>query len=112
MPLPNGYNERKDLPVFDGVLGYFPDAIVEVARVSQIGNQQHNPGEPLHWARDKSTDHWNTNLRHQLDHRTGNRYDTDGARHLAKAAWRILAALQTDIEVERAELNEGPTNGL
>lgn len=108
MSLPEGYKERKDLPVFDGVIAYFPDAIIEVARVSKLGNDQHNPGEPLHWAREKSTDHYNTNLRHQMDHRMGNRYDTDGARHLGKAAWRILAALQTDIEEERAENDKHP----
>jgi hypothetical protein len=30
-------------------------------------------------------------------------WETDGGRHLAKAAWRILAALQLDIEAERGE---------
>ena len=32
-------------------------ALAEVARVSKAGNDQHNPGQPLHWARDKSADH-------------------------------------------------------
>lgn len=99
--LPTSDADRKKLPIFDGVLKYFPDALLAIAEVSRIGNEQHNPGEPLHWAKDKSTDHFNTNIRHQLDHATGTRYDVDGARHLAKAAWRILAALQTDIENER-----------
>lgn len=117
------YNARKAVPVFDGVLMYFPDAIAAVASVSEAGNKQHNPGEPLHWARGKSMNQFDTALRHMIDHRTGGgfsatlkltenngwvveRYDTDGVRHLAKAAWRILAALQLDIEAERAE--KGP----
>lgn len=100
--LPKDDKSRKALPIFDGVLMYFPDALVAVAEVSRIGNEQHNPGEPLHWARGKSMDQYNTALRHMMDHRLGQRYDTDGARHLAKSAWRILAALQLDIEAERA----------
>ena len=36
-------NKRKQMPVFTGVLKYFPDAIKEVAKVSYAGNQQHHP---------------------------------------------------------------------
>lgn len=113
------YNKRKAVPVFDGLLMYFPDACAAVASVSHKANEQHNPGEPMHWARGKSMNQYDTALRHMIDHRTGGgfsmklnyenngwiieRYDTDGERHLAKAAWRILAALQLDIEAERAE---------
>lgn len=100
--LPTEDKARKALPIFDGCLMYFPDALLAVSEVSRIGNEQHNPGEPLHWARGKSMDQFNTGLRHQMDHRLGVRYDSDGARHLAKAAWRILAALQLDIEAETA----------
>ena len=87
--------QRKQVPVVTGVLDYFPDAIASVALVSMIGNDQHNPGEPLHWAREKSTDEINTAGRHLMER---GRRDHDGARHLAKAAWRILAALQKEIE--------------
>lgn len=80
-----------------GVLDYFPDAIAAVAEASRLGNDQHAPGEPLHWARGKSTDQLNTAVRHMIQR--GGR-DTDGGRHLAKAAWRILAALQEEIEAE------------
>lgn len=95
-------SERKALPIFTGVLMYFPDALLEVARVSKLGNDQHNPGEPLHWAREKSTDQSNTATRHWMDHGLGQTKDTDGAYHLAKAAWRTLAELQLTIERERA----------
>jgi len=98
--LPNDDASRKALPIFDGVIMYFPDAMAAIAEVSRIGNEQHNPGEPLHWARGKSMDQYNTALRHMMDHRMGKRYN-GRARHLANAAWRILAALQLDIEAER-----------
>ncbi len=92
---------RKAAPIFTGVLMYFPDALAEVARVSKKGNDQHNPGEPLHWAREKSTDQMDTTTRHMVDHGTGFVRDSDGGYHLAKAAWRILAELQLTIERER-----------
>jgi len=93
--LPTEAQARKQFPIATGVLDYFPDALLEVARVSWEGNNQHNPGEPLHWAREKSTDQENTALRHFMQRGT---LDTDGRRHLAKAAWRILAMLQLEIE--------------
>lgn len=99
--LPTGANDRKKYPIWSGVLMYFPDALLAVSRVSHEGNEQHNPGEPLHWARDKSTDQLNTAMRHMLDYGTGVNVDTDGTWHLAKAVWRLLAELQLAIEKER-----------
>jgi len=93
--------KRKTYPVYSGVLGYFPAAIAEVSRVSYVGNNQHNPGEPLHWDRGKSTDQGDTALRHIMDHENDPK-DTDGCYHLAKAAWRILARLQLQLEAEGA----------
>lgn len=92
--------ERKDTPVFSGVLKYFPDAIKEVAKVSKAGNDQHNAGQPLHWAREKSTDQLDCCARHLIDHSL-NKFDTDGQRHLAKLAWRALAQLQLDLEEDK-----------
>jgi hypothetical protein len=102
------YEGRKAVPIFDGVLMYFPDAIAAVAAVSVLGNKQHNPGEKLHWARGKSMDQTNTAIRHMMDHGRGEVKDTDGAYHLAKAAWRVLAELQLAIEAEAAA---GPATG-
>lgn len=96
--LPTDSDARKDYPIVTGVLDYFPDALLEVARVSKAGNDQHNPGQPLHWARGKSTDQANTLGRHLLQRGTR---DSDGQRHTAKVAWRALAMLQTEIEDER-----------
>lgn len=84
-----------------GLLDYFPDACAEVAFCSWIGNQQHNPGEPMHWAKEKSTDHADCIIRHLADRGL---LDSDGVRHSAKVAWRALALLQTEIENEQDEL--------
>jgi hypothetical protein len=70
-------------------------------QVAVAGNEQHNKGEPLHWAREKSKDQMNTALRHIWDYGTGTKKDTDGQWHLAKAIWRLKAQLQLDIEAER-----------
>lgn len=95
--LPTDAKEREEYPLADGLLYYFPAALAAVARVSKIGNDQHNPGEPMHWARGKSTDHANKILRHQLD---AGKMDKDNTRHSAKVAWRALAQLQEELERE------------
>jgi hypothetical protein len=99
--LPENAKERKDTPITTGVLDYFPLALAEVARVSKAGNDQHNPGEPLHWAREKSTDQADCLVRHLLERGT---LDTDGQRHSAKVAWRALALLQIELETEQKAL--------
>jgi len=93
--LPTESKKRKGYPVASGVLDYFPDALIAISKVSKAGNDQHNPGEPLHWAREKSTDHSDTLIRHFLERGT---LDSDGQRHSAKMAWRALAILQLEIE--------------
>jgi len=93
--LPSDPQERKDTPIYSGVLLYFPDALAEVARVSKVGNDQHNPGQPLHWDKSKSQDEGDALIRHQLEAGT---FDTDGTRHSAKVAWRALAQLQRELE--------------
>lgn len=95
--LPDSAEERKKFPVASGLMDYFPDALVAVAEVSYQGNEQHNPGQPIHWARGKSTDEADTMLRHFLER--GSR-DVDGLRHSAKMVWRALAYLQKEIEGE------------
>ena len=84
---------RKDTPVFNGVLKYFPNAIKEVAKASKVGNEQHHPGTPLHWDMSKSTDEYDALVRHLIDH-TIDPMDDDGVLHLAKVAWRALAGLE------------------
>lgn len=102
--LPEDAKERKAVPLQSGVLDYFPSALIEVARVSKAGNDQHNPGEPLHWSRGKSNDHADALLRHQVDH---GGTDSDGLLHSAKVAWRALAQLQMELEAAGAPLARG-----
>jgi hypothetical protein len=102
--LPTDPAERKKIPMTTGVLDYFSAALAEVARVSFQGNEQHNPGQPLHWSRGKSNDHADTILRHLVDR--GGR-DVDGMRHSAKLAWRCLALLQLELEAEGAPRARG-----
>jgi hypothetical protein len=92
---PFSTTERKQRPVATGVIDYFPDAILELARVSWIGNEQHNPGTPLHWDRSKSTDEADALMRHFIERGT---VDVDGVLHTAKVAWRALAMLQKELE--------------
>ena len=107
--LPTDPTERKGIPICTGVLDYFPLALAEVARVSKAGNDQHNPGQPLHWNRGKSADFADTILRHMVE-RGGK--DTDGMRHTAKAAWRILAMLQIELEeANNLPISRGSKNG-
>jgi hypothetical protein len=96
------HQERKQRPVYSGVLRYFPDALMEVAYASWVGNEQHNPGTELHWDRAKSTDEADALIRHLLEAGT---VDSDGVRHTAKAAWRALALLQKEIEAERSHMH-------
>lgn len=89
----NEVQERKNTPVFSGVLKYFPNALKEVSKCSQAGNDQHHPDKPLHWDMDKSKDEYDALTRHLIDH-TINPIDTDGILHLTKVAWRALAGLE------------------
>ena len=89
--------ERKALPLATGVLDYFPDALLIVAEVSRVGNEQHHAGKPLHWDKSKSVDEADALLRHLVDR---GKLDTDGLRHSGKAAWRALALLQRELDAE------------
>jgi hypothetical protein len=102
--LPEADADRLDFPMFDGLLAYFPNALAEVSRVSKVGNDQHNPGQPMHWARGKSTDHGNKIVRHLID---AGGIDARGIRHTARLAWRALALLQEELEAAGAPMSRG-----
>jgi len=90
--------ERKHHPVYRGFVNYFPDAMMEVANLSFVSNEQHNPGTDVRWDRSKSGDELDALMRHLIQ--AGTR-DTDGLRHSAKVAWRAMANLQKEIENDR-----------
>ena len=86
--LPTDSAERKTYPLYRGLFRYFPRALSAIAHHSYVGNEKHNPGEPLHWARGKSDDQPDALLRHVLEG------DWVGA------AWRALAQLELELENE------------
>lgn len=92
MMLPSGSAERKAAPIMTGVLDYFPLALAGIARISKKGNDKHNPGQPLNWARGKSQDHADCAVRHMVD-RDALDPDTQEPHYLG-AGWRILAYAQ------------------
>jgi hypothetical protein len=93
--LPTDSKARKETPICTGVLDYFPKALAEIARLSKAGNDKHNPGQPLHWAREKSTDHADCIIRHMLERGS---VDEFGFLHEVSVAWRALAQLEVALE--------------
>lgn len=98
--LPTDAKARKDVPMARGLLDYFPRALMRVAHLSKVGNDQHNPGEPIHWAKEKSVDHADCIMRHMADRGT---VDIDGERHTTKIAWRALALLEIELLAEEGD---------
>lgn len=84
--LPTDSLERKNYPIYSGCVRYFPAALAGVAKLSKQGNDKHNPGEPLHHNRDKSSDHTDCIMRHLID--------LDG----------LLAQLNSGTEVSKEEI--------
>jgi len=97
LQMPTEAAERKRIPLATGFIDYFPDAMIAVAELSRIGNDQHNPGKPLFWDRSKSGDDSDALMRHFIDRGT---LDTDGVRHSTKVAWRAMALLQKELEAD------------
>lgn len=67
LTLPTDSLERKNYPLLSGLLNYFPAALAGAANTSKLGNDKHNPGQPLHHARGKSMDHGDCIIRHLMD---------------------------------------------
>ncbi len=95
--LPTDAKARKNIPLHSGVFAYFPDALIEVAIVSKLGNDQHNPGQPLHWAKEKSTDHEDCIARHTFDAMQA-KTKAERIEHKRARAWRALASLQVELD--------------
>lgn len=94
--LPTDSAMRKEMPVTTGFIDYFPDAAAVTARLSVLGNEKHNPGEALHWAKGKSTDEPDCIARHLTERGTID--EDDGVLHDVKMFWRAGANLQRFID--------------
>ena len=97
--LPVDSAARKGMPITTGLLHYFPRAAAYVAKISKDNNDKHNPGQPMHWSKEKSCDHLDCCGRHLSD--AGKR-DSTGTRETGYLAWRAFAALE--VELEAAEV--------
>lgn len=84
--LPHDSDERKGIPLHSVLFGYFPSAMVALAKHAHDSNEKHNPGEELHWSRAKSDDHADAALRHLVEG------DYVGL------LWRAAALLQLELE--------------
>ena len=103
MTLPTDAQTRKQIPIYSGFIAYFPDAIAAVANHSYLSNEQHNPGEPLHWAREKSTDQLDALARHMTELAMAKTIE-DEIECLKAMVWRTSAQLQLKIEELQHEL--------
>lgn len=97
LTLPADSAARKEIPLLRGCLRYFPAALALVATISKKGNDKHNPGEELHHARGKSSDHGDCILRHLMDlqdlqHQGGKKEAI--LEEVGCLAWRALALAQ------------------
>ena len=94
MTLPAESELRKKIPIMTGFIDYFPLAIAYGAMISYLGNQKHNPGEPLHWSREKSADHVDCIGRHLIDRKQ----EDGGVLEAGQVFWRAGAQLQLLLE--------------
>ncbi len=93
MSLPIDAKARKKVPIYSGFVCYFPDAIALVAAHSFVSNEQHNPGEPLHWNRAVSGDEMDALMRHVTEEAGAKSLDEEITAATA-VAWRAMAKLQ------------------
>ena len=90
--LPSDAQQRKDIPIYRGFIKYFPDAIVEVTKLSVKGSKQHH-GDKVWWDKSKSSDELDALMRHLLEG------------DWVCVAWRAMANLQRECD-ERKRTQE------
>ena len=95
---PEDSAERKQYPMYSALLAYFPAALAKVAHHSYLGNEKHNPGQPLHHDRAKSGDEADALVRHLMEG------DYVGM------AWRALSLLQKHCEANGAPIAPAARN--
>jgi hypothetical protein len=114
LTLPTDSKERKEYPIFRGVLRYFPAALAGIARVSNSGNIKHNMGEDLYHNRNKSPDHGDCIIRHLIDVQDLLANDSTNSKQIleevSQMAWRALAYSQELHEKHGAPMAPGAKN--
>ena len=104
---------RKSQPIFNGFLMYFQRTAAAVAEHSRKANTKHNgPDAPLHWSREKSSDHADCAARHLID--MGPEWDKIdpefGSLHAVALVWRACAIAELTLEKQARGLS-GPVVG-
>jgi len=97
--LPEDSEERKKYPLYSGLFHYFPRTCALIARVSWDGSKQHHPDKPMHWDKNKSTDHIDCAFRHAMEGEEAN-----DPYLMAQAAWRLMARTETMLEEQLGEV--------
>jgi hypothetical protein len=85
-----------DEELIEIAVSYFPDALAEVGELCVVANEKHNPGEPIHWSKDKSNDHWGSRGRHSGQ--LGKIDPESGLLHDVSWLWRTLAINQVRLD--------------
>jgi len=98
-------NKMKKPPVYEGVLAYFPLALIEVAKVSAYGLEKHNlkfPDRGFMKEEYPLCGFDNALVRHLLALQIKGEYNVEdgGVLHRAQIAWNALAALEKELEAE------------
>ena len=114
---PDNDQARKLLPIFKLVTRYFPKALREVTKVSVANNVRYSPEKDpadINWARGKSTDQLGSAFRHMMEAAVdGKVFETGTDIYiLAEAAWRILAALELEIENQEGRVASAKPIGV
>lgn len=93
--LPQDDKERQKYRPLDFLM-YFPKAFLAKAKHSWESNEKHNPGEPMHWAKDKSLGDGNQVMRHLMEAMEALEIgDRDVAEyHLTATSWRADELLE------------------
>jgi hypothetical protein len=88
------------IPVWQGVLNYFPKALMAIGEVSRFGARKHNEGVmPTEWRRFPAPVYADSLIRHILAESQGEIKDPEsGLLHAAHAAWNALAVLEKKLE--------------
>src|SRR6266853_2098423 len=99
VPTPNEQKAAK-IPVWQGVLQYFPKALIAIGDVSRFGARKHNGGiMPTEWRRFPASVYSDALIRHLLAESQGEMKDPEsGLLHAAHAALNALARLEKALE--------------
>lgn len=92
------------IPVWQGVLQYFPRALTAIGEVSRFGAKKHNDGVmPTEWRRYSAVTYSDSLIRHLLAENEGQVLDPEsGLLHAAHAAWNALARLERMLDAPKS----------